>query len=35
MVDCIHLTQDRDQSWALANMVIDLLVPQNTRNLVS
>jgi hypothetical protein len=26
-VDWIHLTEDRDQWWALVNMVIDLQVP--------
>jgi len=26
-VDCIHLTQDRDQSQALVNTVMNLRVP--------
>jgi hypothetical protein len=26
-VDCIHLAQDREQWWALENMVMNLWVP--------
>jgi hypothetical protein len=26
-VDCIHLAQDRDQWWALMNMLMNLWVP--------
>jgi hypothetical protein len=28
-MDWIDLTQDRDQSWTLANTVMKFLVPQN------
>jgi hypothetical protein len=32
-VDCMHLTQDRDQWWVLVNTVMNLRVPLRTENL--
>jgi hypothetical protein len=31
-VDWMHLAQDRDQWWALVNMVMNLWVPQKAEN---
>jgi len=34
-VDWIHLAQDRDQLWAVVNMVMNLWVPIKVGNLTS
>jgi len=34
-VDWIHLTQDRDQWWALVNTVMSLWVPERTENFLT
>jgi len=34
-VDSIHLVQDRDQWWALVNLVMNLQVPQKVENFLT
>jgi hypothetical protein len=34
-VDWMHLAEDRDQWWALVNMVVNLQVPEKSNNLMT
>jgi hypothetical protein len=35
VVDCIHLTQDRVQWWAVVNTVMNLRIPQKAGNVLT